>query len=350
VRLVRKLTTRFGAPLSVRARTRVSCSPPVGAPPLDERSGAVVVDERDLADLEVEGHHPRISAYVRPLLYRGSVASIAYEDLLERLTPDARALFAEMVDAHLASGSGDRLFIRADSMSGTGLIFTGKSARRDWRNFDGGALDDLVTYGLLYPGFGGRDSPNYRISGEGLHFYRWFMGRQGGAISQVEESVQRALAGEEFAAAHPRAAHHLKEAFDLLRSDVHNDQVISEIGDHLRKSLMDTVTAVLPEGWAGQQEKPVDRLRDWVADQTDLSVRDAAVLHQLVELARVVLSLDQRLNHVRDEGDKRRSPPSSEELRRAAFTTALACYAPGSPEPSLARRATPTATSSGASS
>ena len=47
---------------------------------------------------------------------------------------------------------------------------------------------------------------------------------------------------------------------------------------------------------------------------------------QVVELARVVLRLDHRLNHIRDEADQREPDASWEEVRRATFTTTLACY------------------------
>lgn len=112
------------------------------------------------------------------------MAGITYEALASRLTPDAKNLFTEMATAHVAAGNGDRLFIRADSMGGTGMIFTGQGRRQNWENFDGSALDDLVAYGLLHLGFGGRGSPNYRLAGEGLHFYRWLMSREGEPMAQ----------------------------------------------------------------------------------------------------------------------------------------------------------------------
>jgi hypothetical protein len=253
------------------------------------------------------------------------VAEIAYKDLERRLTPDARKLFSEMVEAHLAA-KGDRFFVRADTMGGTGLIFAARGIHRDWHDFDGSALEDLVGYNLLHLSFGGRGSPNYRISGEGLLFHQWLMEEQGAAISQVEDQVQRVLAGDAFAKAHPGAAHHLAEAFSLLWSGTESNQVISEIGDHLRKALMDMTTDILGSEIAPQQEQPVERLRKWLATAQSLSPRDLDVVTQLVELARAVLRLDHRLNHVRDEISKKQPPPSPDEVRRAAFTTAYVCY------------------------
>lgn len=255
-----------------------------------------------------------------------SVTAISSEDLADRLTPEARTLFCEMVDAHLTAGSGDRLFIRGDTMDGTGMIFSGPKVRRDWHNFDGGAINDLVSYILLHQGFGGRGSPTYRISGEGLHFYRTLMDCQGSAFTQMEDRVQHARSGDAFAKAHPRAAHHLREAFDLLWQGNQSEQVVSEIGDHLRKGLIDMTTDVLGTGAVGAQEKPVERLKGWISSHPHLGAREADVLHQLAELVKVVLRLDNRLNHMRDEADKGEQPVTWEEVRRAAFATTLVCY------------------------
>ena len=88
---------------------------------------------------------------------------------------------------------------------------------------------------------------------------------------------------------------------------------------------MDTTTDVVGVGTGGTQEKPIQRLRD-LFSTLNVPAREADVLTQVVELARVVLRLDHRLNHIRDEADQGESPASWEEVRRAAFTTALACY------------------------
>lgn len=141
----------------------------------------------------------------------------------------------------------------------------------------------------------------------------------------MEETIQRALSAEAFAEAHPGAAHHLREAFNLVWESSGAEQAISEIGDHLRKALMDTTTDVLGAD-SRQQERPVEGLKLWLTSQTRLSAREREVLQHLIDLARVVLRLDHRLNHVRDEADKGEAAPTWEEVRRAAFTTALVCY------------------------
>ena len=86
---------------------------------------------------------------------------------------------------------------------------------------------------------------------------------------------------------------------------------------------MDTVTDVAGDA-PGKQEKPIERLRDWVASR-NVNERERATLDALVELARATLRLDHRLNHIRDEADLDQPPASKPELRRAAFVTALVC-------------------------
>ncbi len=248
---------------------------------------------------------------------------ISFENLAGRLTPEALALFREMAAAHI-EGTGDRMFIRADTMGGTHMIFTGEGPHRQFSGFDGGAVEDLVGWSLLRVGFSGR-STNYRITGEAQRFYRWLMQSEGSAVEQVEEEVRRVITGSKYASRHQGAAHHLSEAFELLWGGRTDDQVVSEIGDHLRKALMDATTDVVESTSAGEQEKPIQRLQNHIAG-LDLPSREADVISQIVELARVVLRLDQRLDHIRDEMDSGKPGTSWDEIRRASFTTAFVCY------------------------
>jgi hypothetical protein len=249
-----------------------------------------------------------------------------YENVVARLTPEALALVSDMVAAHLKAGSGDRAFILASSASASALIFTGQGAHGEFENVDRGALEDLAHHGLLRRGRAARGSPTYRVSGDGLRFHKWLMNRDGEAVEQTEAQVQRMLEGGAFAKAHPRTAHHLREALALVWDGRDAEEVVSEIGDHLRKALMDITTDIVSADAPGKQEKPIVRLEAWASARSELSKRETAVLVQLVELARVVLALDQRLNHVRDEADKGVQAPSWDETRRAAFTTAFVCY------------------------
>lgn len=251
--------------------------------------------------------------------------TIGYEDLHERLTPEARSLFREMVDAHLTS-TGDRRFIDVSTMGGRTLLLTSEGARRQLEHIDGGALDDLVDYGLLRRGYSSRGTPNYRVAGEGVRFHKWLMSSEGEAVSQTEEEVHRLLDSDTFARDHPQPAHHLREAFALVWGDDHSDQVTSEIGDHLRKALMDVTTDIVGADAPGKQERPIDRLTTWMTARQGLSERERLVLRQLVALAEAALRLDHRLNHVRDEADKGHRPPTWDETRRAAFTTAFICF------------------------
>ena len=249
---------------------------------------------------------------------------IPFDDLANRLTPEALGLFLEMAAAHIES-KGDRRFLRSDTMGGTKMLFAGEGSRRQFSGFDGGAIDDLLDWGLLRVNYGSGGTPNYRVTGEAQQFYGWLKQDQGTVVDQVEEEVRRLTSSSEYAGRHSGAAHHLHEAFELLWSGRTDNQVVSEIGDHLRKALMDATTDVVGRTAAGQQEKPIDRLQSHVAGM-NLPSREADVISGIVELARRVLRLDQRLNHVRDEVDAGHPEASWEEIRRAAFTTAYVCY------------------------
>ncbi|MCA1702266.1 MAG: hypothetical protein LC808_02935 [Actinobacteria bacterium] len=246
-----------------------------------------------------------------------------FATLHKRLDQDTLTLFGEMVEAHLATGTGDRLFIRADSWSGCGLIFSGKGNRQNWDGFNGGSLDDLCSYGLLHQGHSGGGNPNYRVSADGTTFYTWLRRKQGTAVDQTEQAVLQLTRSAEFAARHPGAAHHLGEAFELLSADRSGPQVCSEIGDHLRKAIMDTVTDLLG---GEDQEQPATRLDAWLDEHEALHPRERQVLADLTRLTRSIMRLDHRLNHIRDEASKGQPAPDYEEVRRAAFLTAVVCY------------------------
>lgn len=200
--------------------------------------------------------------------------AIPYDELERRLTSDALQLLQEMAAAHVES-TGDRMFIRSDTMAGSRMHFTGQGSSHQFKDFDGGAVDDLVSWGLLHVGFSARGTPNYRVSGEGLHFYRWLKASRGTAVVQVEDDVRKIVDGEASATAHAGAAHHLREAFQLLWSGRTEDQAVSEIGDHLRKALMDTVTDVLGADVDGHQERPIERLEAHLKART-VPEREAA--------------------------------------------------------------------------
>ncbi|WP_426573829.1 hypothetical protein [Aquihabitans sp. McL0605] len=253
---------------------------------------------------------------------------IEYEVISDRLTSEAADLYRDLVAVHLEAGTGDRRFMLMKYLGGNMLRFLGQGHRRVWRDVDPGALDDLAGYGLLSTEYSPKGSPNYRITGESLAFYRWWMRELGAAIDQAHQEVWRAVAGESFAEAHPGASHHLNEAFDLLWKDRLDDQTVSELGDHLRKALMDVVNDVV-SGEGGKVEQPVKSLKAWL-DTRQIGEREREVVNAVIELARATLRLDHRLNHVRDELELGEPEASMVELRRAAFATAMACEQIGS--------------------
>lgn len=248
---------------------------------------------------------------------------VTFGHAADRLEQGALDLFCQMAEVHLGA-SGERMFFHSVTFGGGYLDFAGDGTDLSLDDVDSGLLKELERYGFL----ASEQKPTstaYRVTGDGLAFYKWYREQQGAAVAQVEDVVRQLLDGPAFAAAHPGSAHHLNEALALLWQDRTDEQVVSEIGDHLRKALMDVVTDVVGDD-GGKAEMPIPRLKEWVAARPELQERERVVLDALVELADKVLRLDHRANHVRDEADKGVPPPSRAELRRAAFLTATVCY------------------------
>ena len=242
-----------------------------------------------------------------------------YSDIRDRLTPEARELFIQMVEAHQAS-TGDRSFIRTWGLGGTNLMLTG--GRGDWGHVDEGTLVDLVRYGLLHEEpFGDRRS--LRVTGDSLHFYRWLMNEEGLPVEQPSLAAVRLIDGGAYSQRHPGSSQHLGEALDLLRSDRADDPTISGIGGHLRNAVFDLVSDLAGND-GGKQEKPLPRLSKLI-EASKLSEREKRVMESLFELTTHVLSLDQRLTHVRDEKDKGAALRGWDEARRAVYATAFLC-------------------------
>ena len=252
------------------------------------------------------------------------MSQIPFDDLVDRLAPEALDLFREMAATHLES-TGNRLFGLNSSFSGTDLDYYGKGSNRQFGGVDEGVLAGLTKLGLLHIEYRDGGPTNYRVSGEGLRFYQWLMQGEGSAVDQTEAQICRLMSGAEYAKAHPGSAQHLRKAFELLWGVQTGDPVVSEVGDHLRKALMDATTDLVGPEADGRQEKPIERLRLHLKE-LDLPSREAEVVSRVVELAQAVLRLDQRLDHIRDEADKGKPSASWEEIRRAAFATVFACY------------------------
>lgn len=93
------------------------------------------------------------------------------------LPPETEQLFVEMAEATLSSTTpAHRMFMLAVHLGGNRLVFAGQP-RRDWKDVDPGALDDLASLGLLRRSFGGRGTPNYRLTNDGRRFFEWLMSR-----------------------------------------------------------------------------------------------------------------------------------------------------------------------------
>lgn len=60
---------------------------------------------------------------------------------------------------------------------------------------------------------------------------------------------------------------------------------------------MDATSDLIGSALEGRQEHPIQRLK-CLPPELGLQSREAEVVSQIIELARVALSLDQRLNHI----------------------------------------------------
>ena len=144
------------------------------------------------------------------------------------------------------------------------------------------------------------------------------------AIGQLEDEVRRLLAGSAYNDTHPEAARSLAEAFDLLWSGKTDHNVATRIGDALSNALVQAIDSLLGPAPPGE-DRPLLRLRDYLTT-LGLPLREAKVAGAVVELARVALRHDHRLSTIHAEVQQGEPDLEWDELRRAAFATAYACY------------------------
>ena len=247
---------------------------------------------------------------------------VSYDHAAEVLSDEALGLFSDLVRMHLAAESARRSFLELAVLGGNGPILRCPGGEQRAR-VDSASLEDLAQFGLLRRRRVAKGQHRIDITSQGVHFYRWYMREMGKPVEQVEEVVRSLVDSSRFAAAQPGASTHLAEAFELLWSDDTSEQVVSEVGGHLRSALMDAVAA--KTGDVSLREKPADALKEWLTS-AEVSDRQADVLSAVVELVRVTLRMDQRLDHVRDEKDKGQPDMTWPEVRRAVFLTAVVCY------------------------
>jgi hypothetical protein len=148
--------------------------------------------------------------------------------------------------------------------------------------------------------------------------------RRRSALRSFEDETRRFLSNATYADRHPAVAENLDAAFALLATEKLEPDVVTEIGNHLRNAVLEAINDVAGEPPPGE-DHPILRLRDRVATM-NLAVREAKVVTSVVDLARASLRLDHRLgfpHHAEQHGE-----PAIvwDELRRAAFASAYACY------------------------
>jgi hypothetical protein len=148
--------------------------------------------------------------------------------------------------------------------------------------------------------------------------------RRRSALRIVEDDTRRLLSSAAYAEQHPSTAGHLDEAFGLLSSEKLDPETTAAVANHLRNALLTAINDIVGEPPPGE-DHPMLRLRDHVAT-LGLAVREAKVATAVVDLARAALRLDHRLGFIRDAEAHGEPGVVFDEVRRAAFATAFACY------------------------
>lgn len=225
-----------------------------------------------------------------------------------------------MVEAHLASTQGHRLFQARRTWGDSGVVYLGGSFASG--EADDNELRDLEVYGLIrFARSDSRGDPFYEVGGEGLHFYRWLRHERGRPIDVVEEDARRLVDGDAFAARHPAVREQLATALDRLWSDRTDTQTVGALGHALVQAIwaaVDDVVGAPPD----DHEKVGKRLERWCDERPAGDRRRPAVS----DLVRSALSLSQRLKHLGQEETNDLPLDGWQELRQAVFLTITACY------------------------
>jgi hypothetical protein len=148
--------------------------------------------------------------------------------------------------------------------------------------------------------------------------------RRRSALRIVEDETKRFLATVDYAERHAGVAGELDAAFALLSGEKLEPEDIAAVANHLRDALLAAINDMVGEPPPGE-DHPMLRLRDFVATR-GLAVREAKVATAVVDLARAALRLDHRLGFIRDAEMHGEPAVVHDEVRRAAFATAFACY------------------------
>jgi hypothetical protein len=149
--------------------------------------------------------------------------------------------------------------------------------------------------------------------------------RRRSALRVVEDDTRRFLSNGAYAARHEAVAESLDTAFALLAAGKRDPEAIVEVGNHLRDALLRAINDVAGGPPPATVDHPILRLRDYVT-ALGLATREAKVATAVVDLARASLRLDHRLGSVNEAEAHGEPAVVMDELRRAAFATAFACY------------------------
>jgi len=136
------------------------------------------------------------------------------------LEPEQLQLLVDLVEAERSVPREQReKFIVAHSMGPPGVQLIHPGWKDKERRVFEGDLETLASLGLLYSGFGWRDTPVYHVSPEGFEYYRGVMSSHQAPAQQAEEKVRSYVDSARFHSRYPSAFKKWLEADSLLWSD-----------------------------------------------------------------------------------------------------------------------------------
>lgn len=243
-----------------------------------------------------------------------------YAQVKDGMDPPTRRLFLRLVENHLAHVDEGCTFHVVQFMGGT-IDLSASHGAVSAEGVTMNRIEDLRGWGLIrYKR--SKHGGTFSIPPDAVRFYRFLSESDAGAIESVEARATRETTpGSSFAANHPEAAEHLRQA-NLLLSD--NDTaftVVNEIGSHLRSALH-TVSAAVLSDYTGSPEQALAEIVKRTKN-SDFHADPAAA--KLADFVQEVLREAQRLDHVRDEEHLGRPFGGWQEMRRAVTLTTVAC-------------------------
>lgn len=238
------------------------------------------------------------------------------------LDDEQRQLFTRMVEIHREAPRDRRAFLLSRTFGGDTLVAAAgpniKTAKYD--------LDVLTRYGLLMLDFGGRGTPNYTVSPDGLRYYSWLLEHQGQPMERVEKAMRGLLDASWFAGRFPEAHAKWAQAEGALWSE-DAERRLSAIGHDAREALQEFAETLyreksLSEEALGDKQRTIARITA-VLDQQAMAGTPREFLDALLAYYGMLTDLVQRQEHA---GQKEGEPITWEDARRVVFQTLAVMY------------------------